>query len=93
MAITAAEDQESGHEERYVLRLFNTVDPAFYIYDRARGEVPTRGDIDAASFLPPEVIPHPSENYTDMHAWETAVTERQKVQAIMKALLKSRSSG
>jgi iron(III) transport system substrate-binding protein len=61
------------------------------VYARARGEVPTRSDIDAASFLPAEIIPQPGGNYIDMHAWETGVTARQKVQAVMKELLKSRS--
>jgi iron(III) transport system substrate-binding protein len=60
------------------------------VYARARGEAPTRGDIDAAAFLPPEIIPQPGGNYFDMHAWETGVTERQKVQAVMKELMKSR---
>jgi ABC-type glycerol-3-phosphate transport system substrate-binding protein len=34
-------------------------------YPRARGEVPTRNDIDAASFIPPEAIPRAGVKYLD----------------------------
>jgi iron(III) transport system substrate-binding protein len=62
------------------------------VYARTRGEVPTRRDIDAASFLPAAIIPQAGGDYFDMHAWETGVTERQKVQAFMKELMKSRGN-
>jgi ABC-type Fe3+ transport system substrate-binding protein len=62
------------------------------IYARGRGEVPTRSDIDAAAFLPAEIIPQAGAEYIDMHAWDSGVVERQKVQALMKDLLKSRGS-
>ncbi len=62
------------------------------IYARARGEVPTRNDIDALSFLPAELIPQAGADYFDMHGWESGVVERQKVQALMKDMLKSRGN-
>ena len=62
------------------------------IYARARGEAPTRNDIDAAAFLPAEIIPQTGAEYFDMHAWESAVVERRKVQALMKEMLKSRGN-
>jgi iron(III) transport system substrate-binding protein len=62
------------------------------VYARARGEVPTRSDIDAAAFLPSEIIPQAGVNYFDMHAWDTSVAERQKVQSIMKDLLRARGN-
>ena len=62
------------------------------IYARARGAAPTRNDIDALSFLPAEIIPQAGAAYFDMHSWEAAVVERQKVQALMKEMLKSRGN-
>jgi iron(III) transport system substrate-binding protein len=62
------------------------------LYARARGEAPTRSDIDALSFLPAELIPEAGADYFDMHGWELGVVERQKVQALMKEMLKSRSN-
>jgi ABC-type Fe3+ transport system substrate-binding protein len=60
------------------------------VYARSRGEAPTRNDIDALSFLRPELIPKGGTEYFDMHDWKFAVVERQKVQALMKEMLRSR---
>jgi iron(III) transport system substrate-binding protein len=62
------------------------------IYARARGEAPTRSDIDALAFLPAELVPQAGATYFDMHGWESGVVERQKVQALMKEMLKSRGN-
>jgi iron(III) transport system substrate-binding protein len=60
------------------------------IYVRARGEAPTRNDIDALSFLQPELIPQDGQSYFDMHDWNTAVIARQKVRTLMQDLLRAR---
>ncbi len=60
------------------------------IYARARGEAPTRSDIDALSFLPAQIIPQPGVSYIDMHDWESGVAQRQKVMTLMKEMMKSR---
>jgi hypothetical protein len=60
------------------------------IYVRARGEAPTRNDIDALSFLPAELIPQGGGDYFDMHDWNTGVIARQKVRGLMQDLLKAR---
>lgn len=59
-------------------------------YARARREAPTRADIDATAFLPPEFIPQPGVKYIDIHDWVQGVGARQKVRVIMKEILKSR---
>jgi iron(III) transport system substrate-binding protein len=58
------------------------------IYARAGGTVPTRSDIDAASFAPAEEIPIPGVNYFDTYGWEYTVTEREKARLKLKELLK-----
>jgi iron(III) transport system substrate-binding protein len=60
-------------------------------YARARGEAPTRKDIDAHSYLPAELIPQEGVEYFDMHGWDAGVMQRQKVRALMQDLLKRRS--
>jgi hypothetical protein len=60
------------------------------IYARERGEAPTRGDIDATTYLPPVMIPEPGNTYFDMHDWVQGVAARQKVRGIMVELLKNR---
>lgn len=60
------------------------------IFARARGEAPTRSDIDAKTFLSPEVIPEPNSDYFDVHDWVKGVTERKRVMAIMREMLKAR---
>jgi iron(III) transport system substrate-binding protein len=56
---------------------------------RSRGAMPTRTDIDAARWLPDEMIPKPGIQYRDMHDWGLA-PERQKARTIMVRLLKER---
>ena len=60
------------------------------IYARARGEAPTRNDIDALSYLPADLIPQDGGSYFDMHDWKTGVIARQKVRTLMQELLKAR---
>jgi iron(III) transport system substrate-binding protein len=58
------------------------------IFSRARGEAPTRNDIDASAYLPKEIIPDPKLNYYDIHDWGEAVAARKKVMGIMQQLLR-----
>ena len=60
------------------------------IYARSRGEAPTRNDIDALSFLPAGLVPQAGKTYFDIHDWQIAVVQRQRVQALMKETLKGR---
>jgi ABC-type Fe3+ transport system substrate-binding protein len=60
------------------------------IFSRARGEAPTRNDIDAAQYLPPEIIPDPKSNYFDVHDWGEGVAARKKVMGIMQQMLRSK---
>jgi ABC-type glycerol-3-phosphate transport system substrate-binding protein len=57
------------------------------LWARARKESPTRNDIDEASFLLPNVIPKPNEEYLDTYGWEFTVNTREKVRQHMKTLL------
>jgi iron(III) transport system substrate-binding protein len=48
------------------------------IYGRALKMVPARTDVDAARFMPPEVIPKPGVNYFDIYSYEfTTVTNAE----------------
>jgi len=58
------------------------------VFSRARGEAPTRNDIDASAYLPKEIIPDPAASYFDVHDWNEGVTARKKVMAIMQQLLR-----
>ena len=60
------------------------------VFSRARGEAPTRNDIDAAAYLPVEIIPDPKLSYYDIHDWSDAVAARKKVMGIMQQLLRNR---
>ena len=60
------------------------------IFSRARGEAPTRNDIDAAAYLPPQVIPDPKANYFDVHDWDEGVKARKKVMSIMQQMLRNK---
>jgi iron(III) transport system substrate-binding protein len=60
------------------------------VFSRARGEVPIRNDIDAAAYLPIEIIPDEKLSYYDIHDWDAAVTARKKVMAIMQQLLRNK---
>jgi iron(III) transport system substrate-binding protein len=58
------------------------------VFSRARGEAPTRNDIDAGAYLPKEIIPDQAASYFDVHDWNEGVTARKKVMAIMQQLLR-----
>lgn len=58
------------------------------VFSKARGEAPTRNDIDATAYLPKEIIPDPKLSYYDIHDWGEAVTARKKVMGIMQQLLR-----
>lgn len=58
------------------------------VFSRARGEAPTRSDIDATAYLPVEIIPDPKLSYFDVHDWKDAVAARQKVMGIMQQMMR-----
>ena len=58
------------------------------VFSRARGEAPTRNDINAEAYLPKEIIPDPAASYFDVHDWNEGVTARKKVMGIMQQLLR-----
>jgi iron(III) transport system substrate-binding protein len=58
------------------------------IYARASMRVPTRNDIEEASFLPPETIPQPGGEYFDSYDWEFSVETKAKVRKIMEKMLR-----
>jgi iron(III) transport system substrate-binding protein len=60
------------------------------VFAKARGEAPTRNDIDEASFLSREIIPRPGVNYFDTYEWEFTVTKKEDVRLRMKDLMKQR---
>ncbi|MBA2690085.1 MAG: extracellular solute-binding protein [Burkholderiales bacterium] len=60
------------------------------IYSRTRGGAPTRSDIDAASYLPEQIIPRAGVNYFDTYDWEFTVTTKEKIRLRMKELLQAR---
>jgi iron(III) transport system substrate-binding protein len=57
------------------------------IYSRARSEAPTRTDINAASYLPDEMIPKVDGKYFDTYDWEFTLKTREMVRQHMKQLL------
>jgi iron(III) transport system substrate-binding protein len=57
------------------------------LFGRALNMVPTRSDVDALSFMPPEVIPKPGVDYFDPYAWKFTVTTNAEVRQRMKDLL------
>jgi len=58
------------------------------VFARARGEAPTRNDIDALAFLPPESVPKPGVKYFDTYEWEFTLSTKEKIRARMGELLK-----
>jgi iron(III) transport system substrate-binding protein len=60
------------------------------VFSRARGEAPTRNDIDATAYLPKEIIPDPQLSYYDVHNWTDAVAARQNVMGIMRQLMRNK---
>lgn len=57
------------------------------VWARARKEVPTRNDIDEASFLSSTSIPQPGVEYFDTYDWQFTLDTRDKIRQHMKALL------
>ena len=60
------------------------------IYARALNMVPVRTDIDASSFMPPEVIPKPGLNYFDPYLYEFTVTTKEEARRAIKEMLSRR---
>lgn len=57
------------------------------VYARARGEVPTRADIDASKFVPKEQIPVKGVKYIDTYDWQYVVKVRSQIRRKMRKLL------
>jgi iron(III) transport system substrate-binding protein len=58
------------------------------IFARALNMVPVRNDIDASSFMPPEVIPKPGVNYFDPYLYDFTVTTKEEARLRIKELLR-----
>ena len=58
------------------------------IYGRALKMVPARSDVDAASFMPPEVIPTPGVNYYDIYSYEFTTVTNAQSRRRMREILK-----
>ncbi len=58
------------------------------IYARALKMVPARVDIDAESFLPPEVIPKTGMNYFDVFDYNFTVTGKEEIRLRVKDMLR-----
>ncbi|MDB5794127.1 MAG: ABC-type Fe3+ transport system periplasmic component, partial [Noviherbaspirillum sp.] len=58
------------------------------VYMRALGIAPARNDIDARSFLQPEMIPRAGVEYFDRFEWEFVLTTTEEVRQWMKETLK-----
>ena len=52
--------------------------------------VPIRTDIDAAAFMPPEVIPKPGVNYFDPYLYEFTVTTKEEARRAITKMLRER---
>lgn len=59
------------------------------IFARALNMVPVRADIDAASFMPPEVIPKPGVDYFDPYLYEFTVTTKEEARQRIKEMLRA----
>jgi iron(III) transport system substrate-binding protein len=57
------------------------------VYSRARGAAPTRNDIDAAKYLPAEVIPKDGVDYFDSYNWDFVLNTKEKIRLRMKELM------
>jgi iron(III) transport system substrate-binding protein len=57
------------------------------IYGRGLKMVPARTDIDAASFMPPEVIPKPGVNYFDVYDYEFTVVKNAESRRRLKEIM------
>jgi iron(III) transport system substrate-binding protein len=60
------------------------------VFAKARGEAQTRTDVDEASFLSREIIPHPGVEYFDTYEWEFTVTKKEEIRLRMKELVRQR---
>ena len=60
------------------------------LFSKARGEAPTRNDINAEAYLPKEIIPDPKASYYDVHDWTDGVAARKKVMGMMQQMLRNR---
>jgi iron(III) transport system substrate-binding protein len=58
------------------------------IYGRALKMVPARNDIDASSFMPPEVIPKPGVKYFDVYDYDFTVNTKEEIRRRMKDILR-----
>jgi iron(III) transport system substrate-binding protein len=58
------------------------------IYGRALKMVPTRSDIDASTFMPPEVIPKPGAKYFDLYDYNFTVTTKEEARRRVKEILR-----
>jgi iron(III) transport system substrate-binding protein len=58
------------------------------IYGRALKMVPARTDIDAASFMPPEVIPQPGVNYFDVYDYDFTTVTNAESRRRMREILR-----
>jgi iron(III) transport system substrate-binding protein len=58
------------------------------IYGRALKMVPARSDIDAASFMPPEVIPKSDVKYFDVFDYNFTVTGKEEIRLRVKDMLR-----
>lgn len=59
------------------------------LFARALNMVPVRNDIDASSFMPPEVIPKPGVNYFDPYLYEFTVTTKEEARLRIREMLRS----
>jgi iron(III) transport system substrate-binding protein len=57
------------------------------VYARARAEVPTRNDINAASFMPVESIPQAGVKYLDTYEWKYVTKFKSEMRRKMKKIL------
>ena len=62
------------------------------IYGRALKMVPARSDIDAASFMPPEVIPKPGVNYFDVYDYKFTTVSNAESRRRMRDILHASGS-
>lgn len=58
------------------------------VYSQARGESPTRNDIDEAKFLPAARTPRSNVTYFDTYDWDFTVTTKEKARKRVKELLR-----
>jgi iron(III) transport system substrate-binding protein len=57
------------------------------VFSRARGDAPTRSDIDALSYLSADIVPKAGEEYFDSYDWDFTLNKKEAVRMRMKALL------